>query len=165
MSLSLPSVCRPATLPPAKRFLGYLVYTDANGLKRKTAFCRQYNPDTKRFSNVRRPGLRVRRLGRDLITAMRLFHRTRAHNAKSILREGFRDAEGNYGVANTYRGVWLSDTPLEANEGAWGDTLLVVELDESDVAPFEWVEEGKAFREFLVPAAIINRKSTPVIAT
>ena len=52
-------------------------------------------------------------------------------------------------------------TPLDANEGADGDTLLLVELDliEQELAQFEWVEEGKDYREWLIPAALINAKA------
>lgn len=55
-----------------------------------------------------------------------------------------------------HTGVWLSDMPLDENEGASSEELLCLELDEVRVAPFEWIEEGKGYREFLVPAAIVN---------
>jgi hypothetical protein len=50
-------------------------------------------------------------------------------------------------------------SPLDANEGVDGETLLYVTLDctETDLAEFEWVEEGKPYREWLMPAEIINR--------
>lgn len=84
------------------------------------------------------------------------FHRTTARAARQILRDGFRDAESGYMTGDTHRGVWLSDRPLDANEGAFGDALLEVEIAEAVIAPYEWVEEGRAFREFLVPAALVN---------
>jgi hypothetical protein len=31
-----------------------------------------------------------------------------------------------------------------------------VELDETVLTPFEWIEEEKPYREFLVPASIVN---------
>jgi hypothetical protein len=47
---------------------------------------------------------------------MRLFHRT-AQGA-SIVRDGFRDAEGSYGLEDfVLRGVFLSDVPLDMHEG------------------------------------------------
>lgn len=48
--------------------------------------------------------------------------------------------------------------PLEDSEGAEGDTLLEVWLkaSESALADYEWVEEDKPYREWLVPAAIVN---------
>lgn len=58
-------------------------------------------------------------------------------------------------------GVFLSDIPLGVNEGATvaHDTLLRVTLDipVSDLAELELVEEGKGYREWVVPAVIINR--------
>jgi hypothetical protein len=42
--------------------------------------------------------------------------------------------------------VWLSNEPLDCNEGAKGDVLLEVALDmgEDDYAAYEWPEEGRA---------------------
>jgi hypothetical protein len=31
-----------------------------------------------------------------------------------------------------------------------------LELDEAKIVPFDWIEDGKGYREFLVPAAIVN---------
>jgi hypothetical protein len=45
-----------------------------------------------------------------------LYHYTSAENAEQILREGFRDGEGYYLTEQLWRGVWLSDTPLDGNE-------------------------------------------------
>jgi hypothetical protein len=59
-----------------------------------------------------------------------------------------------------HRGVWLLDRPLAANEGAWGDTAIAVDLPLSE-ADLEWKEEGKVYREWLIPAAIINKYCSP----
>ena len=87
-----------------------------------------------------------------------LYHRTTTSAAQQIVAEGFRDGEGYYMTANLHRGVWLSDRPLDANEGTLGETLLRVEMDctEGDIAKWEWVEEGRGYREWLVPADIVN---------
>jgi hypothetical protein len=39
------------------------------------------------------------------------------------------------------------------------DTVLSLSLDipEAELAEWEWVEEGKPYREWLIPADIINR--------
>ena len=84
---------------------------------------------------------------------MILYHRTNA--ADKILSRGFRDGEGAYLTDRTWRGVWLSDCPLDENEGAYGDTLLFVEIPEDVVAEYEWVQDI-GYREFLVPAEIVN---------
>ncbi len=52
---------------------------------------------------------------------MILYHRTSHDIAQIILADGFRDGEGDYLTEQTWRGVWLSATPLDANEGAVGD--------------------------------------------
>jgi hypothetical protein len=59
-----------------------------------------------------------------------------------------------------WTGVWLSDVPLGIQEGAQGDALLEVTMDlsESDLADYEWIEEGKPYREWLIPAALINAR-------
>lgn len=91
---------------------------------------------------------------------MKLYHRTTSEAADQILAEGFRDNTDNYGVeGHSFTGVWVSDVPLDRNEGAWGDVLLQITLDvsESELADYEWVEEwpeiegGKRYREWLVP--------------
>jgi hypothetical protein len=87
---------------------------------------------------------------------VRLFHRTTADGAEVILRDGFRDGRGHYLTESEHVGVWLSDRPLDANDGAEGNAILVVEAPVGEVDPFEWVEEGKGYREFLIPAAVVN---------
>jgi hypothetical protein len=88
---------------------------------------------------------------------MILYHRTGA--AHQILANGFRDGEGTYLTSVVHRGVWLSNMPLDCNEGAKGDQLLCLELDEQAIAEFEWIEEGKGYREWCIPAQIINERA------
>ena len=52
--------------------------------------------------------------------------------------------------------ILLSDMLLDENEGARSEARLCLQLDEARIAPFGWIEEGKGYREFLVPAAIVN---------
>jgi len=63
-------------------------------------------------------------------------------------------------------GTWLSNVPLDANEGAKGDVLLEVALaiDSAMLQNRELLEEPidgfeKPYREFLLPARMINRHS------
>ena len=87
---------------------------------------------------------------------MRLYHRTDAKDA--ILAEGFTDAEGDYLTDRLHGGVWLTDRILDASEGVGtGEDVLDLEIPEEIVAPFEWIEGDKGYREFLVPAEIVNR--------
>ena len=86
------------------------------------------------------------------------FHTTDA--ADAILRDGFRDSTGGYMMANiVLTGVWLGDSPMTVNEGAKGEQVLRVEL-EADMGDFEVIEEGKPYREWCVPAALINDRAT-----
>jgi hypothetical protein len=94
---------------------------------------------------------------------MILYHRTSAASAETILSEGFRDGVGTYLTNREWTGVWLSDVPLDTNEGAEGDTYLQVELPESDISDFEWIEEGKGYREWLIPARMIPLRSIRII--
>ncbi len=88
---------------------------------------------------------------------MRCFHRTSRGSANRIIRNGFRDSTGYYLTSQLWTGVWISATPLDCNEGAEGDVLLAVEIDGRRLSPFEWIEEGKHYSEFLVPAKLLNR--------
>ncbi len=98
---------------------------------------------------------------------MILFHRTSSTRAQAIAAQGFRDGVGSYLTDSSRRGVWLSDKPLDANEGAEGNTLLEVDLGLSnrEIDRFEWVEEGKPYREFLVPAGVVNRHGIVKVLT
>ena len=86
---------------------------------------------------------------------MNLYHRTFA--AAAIIRDGFRDGEAPPGVR---RGVWVYDEPLDEQEGALGNVALAISgAPEAAVADFEWrhPDQSRSFREFLVPAGVLNR--------
>src|SRR5437660_9450920 len=97
------------------------------------------------------------------LVPMQCYHRTTQEKARSILENGFLDGEGKFLTDRIWRGVWVSNRPLDSNEGAEGDVLLEIRIPESEVTPFEWVEEGKPYREFLVPARILNDKGIVVL--
>ncbi len=88
------------------------------------------------------------------------FHTTDA--AAAILRDGFRDSTGGYMLASLeLTGVWLGDSPMTVNEGAKGDQVLRVEIPGYvDLADFELIEDGKPYREWCVPAALVNEHAT-----
>jgi len=87
-----------------------------------------------------------------------LFHRTTDESAAAILASGFRDARGRYGFDVELEGVWLSDRPLDCNEGTTGDVLLTVTFvcSFADLDYYEVVEEARSFREWCIPASFIN---------
>jgi hypothetical protein len=87
------------------------------------------------------------------------YHRTTPERAERILVEDFRDGEGYNVTSRLRKGVWLSNNKLhDENEGACGDIMIKVSLDmnASELDRYEWVEEGKPYREWLVPARVIN---------
>jgi len=94
-----------------------------------------------------------------------LYHRTSADVARAIQADGFRNGRGSYLTSNEYEGVWLSDQPLDINEGAAGDTLLrvVISCTDDELGLYEWVEEGKPYREFLVPDDWLNSRCRVII--
>jgi hypothetical protein len=94
---------------------------------------------------------------------MRLYHRSSPNAAASILAVGFRDGEGYYLSDTRWRGVWLSDDPyLDITMPGVGGTLIeaTIGVPPERLAEYEWVEAGKGYREFLVPAELINARST-----
>ena len=94
---------------------------------------------------------------------MRLYHTTTRSAAAEILAGGFRDGEGTYGFIGLWlRGVWFADSPVDGNEGAkgWpseGDPVLAVDIPEELLTDLEVIEDGKWYREWLVPADLANR--------
>ena len=92
---------------------------------------------------------------------MKVYHRT--YTGDAVLKEGFRDRRCTYSNQQMRNGVWLSNLPLDENDRANGDTLLLVEIPESILVEYEWVEEGKRYRQFLVPARVINEYGSPEV--
>ncbi len=106
---------------------------------------------------------------------MHVFHTT--DGAAAILTDGFHDELGSYLPDQIYYGVWFADRPLDAHAGAHGDTVLVLDIPEDVLTPYEWINgwgepdlrspaavlATHAYREFLVPAEIVNRYGPPQI--
>jgi hypothetical protein len=85
---------------------------------------------------------------------MKLFHRTTAKNAKTILAEGFKDATGSFGTREVSIGVWLTS---DAIDGHLIDITLIevtLDLDEDALAAYERPASG--YRGWIVPSALIN---------
>jgi hypothetical protein len=87
-----------------------------------------------------------------------LYHITSAANAQNILINGFRDGRGRYMTDREWSGVWLSDFPMVADAPPEADRVLQVELNlsEKELAEWEWIEDGKGYREWLIPSAVLN---------
>jgi hypothetical protein len=90
-----------------------------------------------------------------------LWHWTRTQEvAEAILRDGFTDGEGTYLTAQRWSGVWLADTPDAFSADYKGPLLRVtLHLPESTLHNYEWVEEGRGHREWLIPATVVNQHS------
>ena len=71
------------------------------------------------------------------IRSTRCLSNHRTTRGEDILTGGFRDARGTSLTSQMWNRVWLSDQPLDANEGVNGDDVLVVEMPEDVIAPFE----------------------------
>lgn len=92
---------------------------------------------------------------------MVLYHCTAA--ADAIIRGGFRDSTGYTIMGIDIAGVFFSDYPLDINEGAKGDTVLKLDVPEDEILDYEIVEEDKTYREFCIPADLVNRYGQPIV--
>ena len=86
---------------------------------------------------------------------MLVYHRT--HHAQAILQDGFRDGYWFTPGIGKPRGAFVSaGWPLDENEGARGDIVLALDVPEALFVAFELVEQGKTYREAMIPAARLN---------
>jgi hypothetical protein len=84
---------------------------------------------------------------------MDVYHTTTEAAARAIVHEGFRDHTGCYMTTQQFTGVWVADRPLDYSEGCKGDTLLGLTIPDTLFVEYEWVEEGKPYREALIDAS------------
>jgi len=93
---------------------------------------------------------------------MKLYHPTM--HAAEILRDGFGETSGTYLTESDHSGVWLFDRPLESYMGG-GDAVVLLELEipEPIASPFQWVT-SLPYRQFLMPAALINKYGLPRVS-
>ena len=101
---------------------------------------------------------------------MRLFYQTRTQNAKSILKDGFRDSvlEVTDDGLPIVEGVRLFDDPLGWPLGVAmdGNAMLAIEIPEDALSGHEimMMDDEPEIREFLVPASLVNSFGPPKIA-
>lgn len=93
---------------------------------------------------------------------MKLYHPT--IHATEILRDGFGELTGTYVTERDHSGVWLFDRPVDRRMGG-GEEAIMLELDvpEAIVLPFETNPVNLPYRQFLIPAAILNLYDPPRI--
>jgi hypothetical protein len=92
---------------------------------------------------------------------MKVYHLTSVESGNSIEADGFRDNTAPpYMTRSEHKGVWVSDIPLMLLCPLDDDDVVCFEIEvpEDALAPHEWIEEGKRYREFLVPSAVLNER-------
>jgi hypothetical protein len=93
---------------------------------------------------------------------MRLYHVTDRDSGELILEQGFQDAEVIHDDRELLIGVWLADRCLAGEEdvgprlGPVPDAALWLEVPATEIEPYERTDPGKPYREFCVPARIVN---------
>jgi hypothetical protein len=91
---------------------------------------------------------------------MIFYHQTSAAGAKAILVSAFRNGVRSHGLVNfELRGVWISQEPVGMVQlNGREPRLLEIKLpDNLDISEYELIEEGKPYREWCVPAELINQ--------
>ena len=87
---------------------------------------------------------------------MKLYHWT--INKKAIEKNGFIDggSYSDHGIG--IRGVWFADQILGPLDGVGkGSQLLIVEIPDDIINKFEWKEQEAGYREWCIPAKIVNK--------
>lgn len=94
---------------------------------------------------------------------MKVYHTTNAY--EKILSDGFKNGRGRYMTDKVFEGVWFADSPMGL--GDFGlrsdDYVLYLEIPDEVFEKYEWIEEGKPYREALIPAKIVNKFGQPGI--
>ena|ERR1700722_20023862 len=93
---------------------------------------------------------------------MRCYHTTAAPDA--IMQGGFRDATDDYMIGELRTGVWLADRPLGIMDGTADGAVVCIDVPDELFAEYEWIKEGKGYREALIPASLVNRHGPARIA-
>jgi hypothetical protein len=88
-----------------------------------------------------------------------LYHQTNVETARTIILDGFRDSSGFIEDTRTWTGVWFRESP-KGTEGSEVVLTVRFDLDEEDLACWEWTGEGRDCREWLIPANIVNQRGS-----
>jgi hypothetical protein len=96
---------------------------------------------------------------------MYFYHVTRDKNVPTIMARGFRDFARVLGCHENgkplvVKGVWFSDKPTF--EGGYGDpprgwTILRIKVPVKLAKKYEVINEGCPYREWCIPAKLINQ--------
>jgi hypothetical protein len=94
---------------------------------------------------------------------MRLYHVTDRASARAMFADGFEDSEVIHDNRELQIGVWPADRALAGEEDAGPrlgpllEVALEIELPAEVLETYERQEEGKPYREFGMPAELVNR--------
>lgn len=88
------------------------------------------------------------------------YHITTQASAVAILERGFDDGEGQYLTDSRHKGVFVTDDPEKCYQGDFGQPVVLqvtLRLDGNSLARYEFVEKDKGYREWCIPASVINK--------
>ena len=97
---------------------------------------------------------------------MKVFQHSNTADTETVFKDGFRVVMEFHHAGQEWTGVWVSSEPLAWSERQYlnsANTVFTIEIPEESIAEFEWVEEGKMIREWLIPAKLINSYGIPVV--
>lgn len=92
---------------------------------------------------------------------MKLYHRT--PDVEEILQNGFKDSDGYFKNNVLYAGVWFSSSPSSVSTSDAPERQLVIDVPEEEVLEYELRDEKKLYREFLIPAPVLNSFGKPSV--
>lgn len=92
---------------------------------------------------------------RDPAPSLRLYHGTTSRTAGEIMRNGFTNRDPEYGEDKELpASVVLLDAPIFRD--AYDLEVVVVDIPEAVVLPYEWLTETRSHRRFMVPAEVVT---------
>jgi hypothetical protein len=87
--------------------------------------------------------------------SLRLFYGTTSRTAAEVVRTGFTNCDPEYGEDKELpASVVLLDAPMFRD--AYDLEIVVVDIPELVVLPYEWITETRIHRRFMVPAEVVN---------
>ena len=95
---------------------------------------------------------------------MRLFRRVTQNEAQRDFACGFTDHTSTYLTGQELSGVWVSDLALDCNDFGNIAPSILLQIDlavsEYTLSGYEYMGDGKVYREWLVPADLLNALAT-----
>jgi hypothetical protein len=92
---------------------------------------------------------------RNPASLLRLYHGTTSRTAEEIVRDGFKDREPEYGEDKELpASVVLIDKPMFRE--TYGLEVVIVDIPEAAVLPYEWITETRSHRRFMIPSEVVN---------